>query len=103
MYEIKKREEGRPAAVMFFQLERALTALDWLGDRTVAVASADIARQAVALGLLDAIAVDLVPVLLGSGTPFFAGLQLGPVVLDTPTVVEGSGVTHLTYRVRRAA
>jgi L-threonylcarbamoyladenylate synthase len=32
MYALKQRARGRPAAVMFFQLERALTALDWLGE-----------------------------------------------------------------------
>lgn len=69
------------------------------GDRTVAVASADIARQCLDLGLLDAITVDLVPVLLGSGKAFFAGLKQ-PVRLSPPTVVEGNGVTHLTYRVQ---
>lgn len=72
------------------------------GDRTVAIASADIAQQCLNLGLLDAIAVDLVPVLLGSGTPFFAQLD-ERVLLDTPTVVEGHGVTHLRYRVTYAA
>ena len=72
------------------------------GDRTVAVASADLAQQCLNLGLLDAIVVDLVPVLLGGGTPFFANLrQL--VALSTPTVVEGNGVTHLTYRVQTRA
>jgi L-threonylcarbamoyladenylate synthase len=35
MYALKGREERRPAAVMFFQLERALAALDWLDGRTV--------------------------------------------------------------------
>lgn len=69
------------------------------GDRTVAVASADIAQQCLNLGLLDAITVDLVPVLLGSGTPFFANLHQ-PVALGTPTVVEGHGVTHLRFRVQ---
>jgi L-threonylcarbamoyladenylate synthase len=34
MLALKKREEGRPSAVMFFQLERMLTALDWLGGET---------------------------------------------------------------------
>jgi L-threonylcarbamoyladenylate synthase len=34
MLALKKREEGRPSAVMFFQLERMLTALDWLGAET---------------------------------------------------------------------
>jgi L-threonylcarbamoyladenylate synthase len=36
MIALKKREEGRPSAVMFFQLERMLTALDWLEDATIA-------------------------------------------------------------------
>jgi len=71
------------------------------GDRAVAVASADIARQCLDLRLLDGISVDLVPVLLGAGTPFFAGLQQAPVTLSTPTVVEGHGVTHLQFRVHR--
>ena len=35
MLALKKREQGRPSAVMFFQLERLLTALDWLGSETV--------------------------------------------------------------------
>jgi L-threonylcarbamoyladenylate synthase len=35
MLALKKREERRPAAVMFFQLDRLLTALDWLGGETV--------------------------------------------------------------------
>jgi dihydrofolate reductase len=72
------------------------------GDRNVAVASPDITRQCLDLGLLDAIAVDLVPVLLGAGKPFFAGLAGAPVRLEDPTVVEGTGVTHLHYRVRRS-
>jgi hypothetical protein len=45
------------------------------------------------------IAVDLVPVLLGEGIPFFAGLAKAPLELGTPTVVEGEGVTHLRYPV----
>ena len=32
MYGLKGRDEGRPAAVMFFELDRALTALDWISD-----------------------------------------------------------------------
>jgi len=70
-------------------------------DRFVAVASADIAAQCLDAGLLDAISVELVPVLLGSGIPFFAGLASAPVTLENPTVVTGDRVTHLTYQVRR--
>lgn len=78
-------------------------AKDVAGDRSVAVASPDITRQCLDLGLLDAISVDLVPVLLGAGKPFFADLQGAPVTLSTPTVVQGHGVTHLRYRVRPGA
>jgi L-threonylcarbamoyladenylate synthase len=34
MHDLKKRGAGRPSAVMFFQLERALAALEELGERT---------------------------------------------------------------------
>ena len=69
------------------------------GPRTVAVASADIARQCLALGLLDVVAVDLVPVLLGTGKPWFAGLA-DKVELEDPEIIAGERVTHLVYRVR---
>jgi dihydrofolate reductase len=60
------------------------------------------ARQCLAAGLLDEVHVDLVPVLLGGGTPFFADLGTAPVALQGPlSVVEGTGVTHLRYAVRR--
>jgi dihydrofolate reductase len=71
------------------------------GDGDVAIATPTITQQCLDLGLVDVIAVDLVPVVLGAGIPFFAGLAKTPVELDTPTVVEGKGVTHLRYAVRR--
>jgi hypothetical protein len=40
-------------------------------------------------------------VLLGEGIPFFENLRTAPVQLDDPRVVEGTGVTHLYYGVRR--
>lgn len=71
------------------------------GDRTVAVTAGTIAGQCLELGLLDAIAVDLVPVVMGAGRPFFGELA-GDVVLGDPTAcVQGSGVTHLTFPVER--
>ncbi len=71
------------------------------GDRIVAVATPSITQQLLNAGLLDAIRVDLVPVLLGEGRPFFANLKDVPVMLDDPSVTEGLRVTHLHYRVRR--
>jgi dihydrofolate reductase len=71
------------------------------GDKVVGVNGGTIARQCLDAGLLDEIWVDLVPVLLGGGTPFFYQLEGAPVELEGPTsVVEGNEVTHLRYRVR---
>jgi dihydrofolate reductase len=73
------------------------------GDRNVGVNGGQIARQCLDAGLLDEVHVDLVPVLLGAGTPFFGSLGTRPVQLDGPTqVIEGIGVTHLKYAVRKA-
>lgn len=69
------------------------------GDATVAIASADITQQALDLGLVDRITVDLVPILLGGGVPFFANLARTPVRLGDPTIVPGKRVTHLHYDV----
>ena len=71
------------------------------GDRTVALNGPNVIGQALDLGLVDEIAVDLAPVLLGAGIRFFCDLVHAPVLLDDPEVVPGSRVTHLRYRVRR--
>ncbi len=72
------------------------------GGKVVGVNGGTIARQCLDAGLLDEIWVDLVPVLLGSGTPFFEQLGTAPVPLEGPVAVqEGTGVTHLRYRVPR--
>ena len=71
------------------------------GDKNVVVNGGQMAKQALQAGLLEEIGVDLVPVLLGGGTPFFDRLG-GPVDLEGPiSVVEGKAVTHLRYRVAR--
>jgi dihydrofolate reductase len=70
-------------------------------DKVVGVNGGTISRQCLEAGLLDEIWVDLVPVLLGAGTPFFDQLKNIPVALSGPiSVVEGKAVTHLRYRVR---
>jgi dihydrofolate reductase len=73
------------------------------GERIVAAAAGTIARQCLELGLLDEVAVDLVPVVMGSGRPFFGELSLEDVELGDPTtVVQGDRVLHLLYPVPRA-
>jgi dihydrofolate reductase len=71
------------------------------GDGIVAVGGANIAQQCLEAGLLDGIGVALVPVLLGKGIRFFDNLAKTPVFLEDPEVIEGVGVTHLYYRVRK--
>ncbi|KRC65445.1 deaminase [Aeromicrobium sp. Root236] len=71
------------------------------GDKDVTVASADVARQALDLGLLDEVHVSLVPVLLGSGIPYFANLGAAPHRLEDPIVTPGTRATHLQYAVKR--
>jgi dihydrofolate reductase len=73
------------------------------GDRVVAVTGGTIARQCLELGLLDEVAVDLVPVVMGEGNrPFFGNLSAEDALLDNPTVcVQGDRVTHLVFPVVR--
>jgi dihydrofolate reductase len=81
----------------------------WQGRHTldvpvvVAVTGGTIARQCLDLGLLDEVAVDLVPVVMGEGNrPFFGKLSADDVLLGNPSVcVEGDRVTHLVFPVVR--
>jgi dihydrofolate reductase len=73
------------------------------GDKNVGVNGGTIARQCLDAGLLDEVFVDLVPVLLGGGTPFFDELASAPIELEGPvSIAQGIDVTHLRYRVRAA-
>jgi dihydrofolate reductase len=73
------------------------------GDLDVAIAGGTIARQCLDLGLLDEVAIDLVPVVMGEGNrPFFGNLSSEEVPLGNPTVcVQGDRVTHLVFPVVR--
>jgi len=71
------------------------------GGKTVVVASATIVQQCLNAGLLDEIHIDLVPFLLGDGVRLFEHLKVAPVALEDPQVSIGTGVTHLTYRIKK--
>ncbi len=70
--------------------------------KSVGVHGADTIRQLLDAGLLDEINVDIAPVLLGSGVRLFDHLAATPAVLGNPKVIQGVGVTHLRYPVRKA-
>jgi dihydrofolate reductase len=77
------------------------TAKELAGGRTVALAAGDVAGQAFALGLVDEVAMDVVPVVFGSGKRFFGRVDGQHLLEDPDVVVRGNRVLHLRYRVRR--
>jgi dihydrofolate reductase len=85
-------------------VEKAIAAAkEFAGDRVVDVAAGQIGGQALKLGLIDQVVVNVVPVVFGSGRPFFAtGDLTAPLLLQNPTtIVAGDRVTHLLYDVSR--
>lgn len=58
-------------------------------------------RQYLAAGLVDQLELQLIPILLGGGDRLFDGLGTDAVKLEPISTIQGKGVTHLTYRVRR--
>jgi dihydrofolate reductase len=73
----------------------------YAGDGDVLVASGNVGGQAFAAGLIDEVSVDLVPVILGAGRPFFGDYAGAPRFLEDPEIVPGTRVMHLLHRVRR--
>lgn len=62
------------------------------------VGGAEVVRQALALGVLDELRLDIAPILLGGGRPLFQGLKIKGTL--TPTrVLESPLATHITYRI----
>ncbi|MGR6915619.1 dihydrofolate reductase family protein [[Actinomadura] parvosata] len=71
------------------------------GGRDVAVAAGEVGGQALALGLVDEVAMDVVPVVFGSGRRYFGSLDGQRLLADPHVVVQGDRVLHLLFRVRR--
>jgi dihydrofolate reductase len=69
------------------------------GSGVVSVAGANVAQQCLALGLIDEVWADLVPVLLGKGIRYFGDQS---VFLEDPEIIESKRTTHLRFRVRRS-
>ena len=76
-------------------------AREFSGDRDVEVGAGEIGGQALRLGLIDQVVMNVVPVVFGAGRPFFGAMGPGDVVtLANPSrVVQGDRVTHLLYDV----
>jgi dihydrofolate reductase len=78
-------------------------AQDLAGERTIAVNAGDVGSQILAAGLVDEVAMDVVPVVFGSGKRYFGGIQDQHLLEDPHVVIQGERVLHLRYKVRRAA
>jgi dihydrofolate reductase len=94
--------EGSPFTFVTDGLESALEQAQAVaGDKDVGVGAASVVQHCIKAGLLDEIHIDLAHVLLGGGVSLFDHLGTGPIDLESTKVIEGAGVTHLTFRVIR--
>lgn len=95
--------DSHPDAPFTFVSEGVVAAIEKAqkvaGDKMVVVDGASIVQQAIRAGLVDEIGVELVPVLLGQGVRYFDNLGREPIQLELTRAVEGTGVTHLRFRV----
>ena len=82
-------------------LECATAARTSAGERAVMVHGAGAAQALLRTDQLDELEIHLVPVLLGAGRPLFGSGQQRTIELEPVRRLEGRGVTHLRYRVRR--
>jgi hypothetical protein len=93
-----------PSATVFGELMAAIRAAqEYAGDRIIDMAAGQIGGRALRLGLIDQVVVNLVPVVFGSGRPYFTtGPLPRPILFDNPAqVVLGDRVTHLEYDVAK--
>jgi dihydrofolate reductase len=91
---------GSPFAFVTEGAERAIElARQAAGERDVAVSGTQIVQQCLRAGLIDEIRIDLAPLLLGAGIRLFDHLGPKPIDLEQIKVIEGTGVTHLHFRV----
>ncbi|GAA1719875.1 dihydrofolate reductase family protein [Fodinicola feengrottensis] len=71
------------------------------GERTIAVNAGDVGAQILAAGLVDEVAMDVVPVVFGSGRRFFGSIDRQHLLEDPDVVIQGERVLHLRFKVRR--
>jgi dihydrofolate reductase len=71
------------------------------GDQTVAVSAGEVGGQIFAAGLVDEVAMDVVPVVFGAGKRYFADIDGQHLLEDPHVVIQGDRVLHLRFKVRR--
>ena len=92
--------EGSPFTFVTDGVESAVDqARKAAGERNVGISGSTITQQCLLAGMLDEIQIHLAPVLLGAGIRLFDHLGPDPIDLENAGVIEGTGVTHLRFRV----
>lgn len=71
------------------------------GQRTVSVNAGDVGSQILAAGLVDEVAMDVVPVVFGSGKRYFGSINGQHRLEDPHVVIQGDRVLHLRFKLRR--
>ncbi|MDT4918405.1 MAG: hypothetical protein QOH89_3105, partial [Pseudonocardiales bacterium] len=98
-----KPDGWHPEASYFFLDDVAAAiakAKELAGDRVVALAAGEVAGQALALGLVDEVAMDVVPVVFGTGKRYFGPVDGQHLQADPDVVIHGHRVLHLNNNVR---
>lgn len=99
-----KPEGWHPEASYHF-LDDVTAAIDkakeLAGERDVAVNAGDVGSQILAAGLMDEVAMDVVPVVFGSGKRYFGSIDGQHLLEDPHVVIQGERVLHLRFKVRR--
>lgn len=96
------RGQHRIAAIQVDGATAAIAkAQELAGDRIVAVNAGHVGGQIFGAGLVDEVAMDVVPVGFGSGMRYFGRIE-DPHLLEDPRVVtRGARVLHLRFKVHR--
>ena len=77
-------------------------AQDLAAEGEIGVTAGDVGGQALTLGLIDHVSIDVVPVVFGRGKAYFGTVPDGTRMLEDPEVViQGDRVLHLRYPVKR--
>ncbi|TDD73454.1 dihydrofolate reductase [Actinomadura darangshiensis] len=71
------------------------------GERTIGVNAGEVGGQILAAGLVDEVAMDVVPVVFGSGKRYFGSINGQHQLEDPHVVIQGDRVLHLKFNVRR--
>ena len=77
------------------------TAKKLAGDKDILIMGADVPQQFLKRGFIDEVSIHLVPVLFGSGTRLFEGLDSEHISLEPIEVIQTAEAIHMRFRVAK--